>query len=135
MADQDPTDDAPPTSDETLAALLASGLSVPKAAKKVRLSERTLRRRLADAEFRRLLDGLKAEAVSAAAGVLGREMAASAEELVKLRRRSKDERVRLAAAKELLGAGAKVRQLEEIERQVTGLAERVDKLTAEKGAR
>jgi hypothetical protein len=128
-------DDAPKTTDEQLAALLAGGLSVVKAAKKANLCERTVRRRLATPEFRELLAGLRSEAVERAAAILGKSMAGSALELIKLRTKSKDERVRLTAAKELLGSGVKVRQIEELQREIGELTARLLLVERRKGKR
>ena len=129
MTDADPTDDpTTPDPDEVLAGFLASGLSAAKAGKKVGISERTVRRRLQDEGFRRQVDRLRAGIVSTAVGQLSASMAAAAGKLARLMR-SKDERISLAAAKEIIGAGLRARQLEDMERQVAELVARVDALT------
>jgi hypothetical protein len=107
--------------DEALAAHLAAGLSVPKAAAAVGVAERTIRRRLADPTFRRLLDQRKAELVGEATALLGRSMSAAAGELVRLMTESNDTKVRLMAAKEILAAGLKARQALDLERRLDDL--------------
>jgi hypothetical protein len=107
--------------DEALAAHLAAGLSVPRAAAAVGLGERTVRRRLADREFRRLLDQRKSELVSEATALLGRSMSAAAAELVRLMIESSDAKVRLGAAREILAAGLKARQALDLERRLDDL--------------
>jgi hypothetical protein len=107
--------------DEVLAAHLASGKPLAAAARAVEVSETTVRRRLADPAFRRLLDQRKAELVGEAVALLGKSMSAAAGELVRLMTESADQKIKLMAAKEILAAGLKARQALDLERRLDDL--------------
>jgi len=127
-----PTDTEP---DDVLAGHLAAGLSIVKAARRARMSERTARRRLEHPGFRARVDTLRAEIVGQAVGQLSASMTDAAAKLVELMG-STDEKVQLAAAREILGSGLRARQLEDVERQLAALAERLEVLTRKrKGTR
>jgi hypothetical protein len=112
--------------DEALAAALAAGKNFTQAGKVVGVCQRTVRRRLDEPEFRALVNRLKSELVESAVALLGKSMNAAASELAKLLKKSKDEKIRLAAAREILNTGLKARQVEEIERQLADLTARLD---------
>jgi hypothetical protein len=107
--------------DEALAAHLAAGKPLAAAARAVEVSETTVRRRLADPRFRRLLDQRKAELVGEAVALLGKSMSAAAGELIRLMTESSDQKIRLNAAKEILAAGLKARQALDLERRLDEL--------------
>jgi hypothetical protein len=107
--------------DEVLAAHLAAGKPLAAAARAVEVSETTVRRRLADPTFRRLLDQRKAELVGEAVALLGKSMSAAAGELVRLMTESSDQKIKLMAAKEILAAGLKARQALDLERRLDDL--------------
>lgn len=110
--------------DEALAAQLAAGLTVPAAAAKVGVGERTVRRRLKDPAFRQQVNDLKAEIVSRGVSILGRSMSGAAAELAKLMT-SKDERIRLHAAKSVIELTIKTRAAEDLERRIANLESRL----------
>ena len=110
--------------DDLLAFHLASGLTIARAAERVGVNERTVRRRLADAKFRKRLDDLRSEAVGRAVAMLADGMTKAAERLVGLVD-APDEKIALAACKAVLELGMRLRQAEETERKVEDLARRV----------
>src|SRR5262245_56284774 len=106
--------------DEVLAGHLAAGLPHAQAAAKAGVSERTVRRRLANAKFRKLVEELKGEAVGRAVNILGRTMSGAAVELAKLLK-SGDEKTRLQASKAIIELGLKARQHADLERRLDEL--------------
>lgn len=106
--------------DEALASHLAAGWSYQRAAAKCGVSLKTIYRRMREAQFRKLVDQRKSELVSLASAKLGKSMGAAARELARLMK-SSDERVRLAAAREILTVGLKARQLVDLEQRLDGL--------------
>jgi hypothetical protein len=129
--DREP-DDERTTPDDVLIVALAEGLSVPKAAAKANMGERTARTRLADPAFRKRVDVLRGELVDEAIAILGKSMSGAALELAKLVTESKDERVRLEAAKQIIAARLKARQMEDLQRQVEDLTRRLEALAAKR---
>jgi hypothetical protein len=124
-------DTAPPSKDDILAAHVASGLSLKKAAKKAGVGERTGQRRMADPEFRSRVDGLRRVIIGEAVGKLSVSMAAAAAKLAKLVK-SGDERIALAAAKEVVALGLKARRDEDLEWQIADLTTRFEVIVASK---
>jgi hypothetical protein len=106
--------------DEVLAGHLAAGLTTAQAAEKAGVSERTARRRLKDPRFCRRVQELKTEAVNRATGILGRSMAGAAGVLTRLLT-SDDERVRLQAARDIIGLTLKARRDEDLEQRMAEL--------------
>lgn len=119
-APSDPDDLPPPAedchdpADDLLAVALAAGREVAQAATDANVSERTAYRRLADADFRKRVNELRAAMVDRASGRLADSMADAATELRALLG-SADERIRLAAAKGILETTIKVREATEVE--------------------
>jgi predicted ArsR family transcriptional regulator len=103
--------------DAVLAGHLAAGLTHAQAAVKAGVSERTVRRRLDDPKFRKLVEELKGEAVGRAVNILGRTMSGAAVELAKLLK-SEEEKTRLQAAKAIIELGMKARQHADLERRL-----------------
>lgn len=116
------------TDDDILAGALATGVTCVEAAKLVGIHERTVRRKLKEPAFRARVDELRGEIVSGAVGMLAHRMAAATRKLCRLLK-SKDERVQLAAAKEIIGFALKGRADVDIASQVTELLARLDVLT------
>jgi hypothetical protein len=106
--------------DDVLAGHLAAGLPIKTAAEKTGMGYRTARRRLEDPQFCRQVQRLKGEAVSQAVALLGRSMAGAAGVLARSLT-SPDERIRLQAAREIIGLGLKARQAEDLEQRVAEL--------------
>lgn len=127
-------DDTARTPDDVLAAHLAGGMSLVKAAQKSGMSERSAQRRRADPAFRARVDGLRAAIVAEAVGKLSVSMSAAAAKLAKLVR-SKDDRVALTAAKEIVALGLKARRDEDMERQLADLNARLEALVTKEKRR
>jgi hypothetical protein len=115
------------SADERLAAALAAGRPVPKAAKAAAVSERTAWRRLADPAFRRRVAELRGRMVERAVGRLADAMADAAARLRKILRESRDERVQVAACRAVLEFGGRLHEqhellmrIEDLERQWAG---------------
>jgi hypothetical protein len=113
--------------DERLAATLAAGASIVDAAAAVGVNERTVRRRLDEPDFRKLLDGMKAEAIRLAVARLTADMGKAAGTLAGLLD-SSDERVRLSAGRAVLEFGIKGREALELEPLVAELTEVLEQL-------
>jgi hypothetical protein len=110
--------------DEALAVALAAEQTLRDAAAAVGLSERTATRRWADAAFRRHVAELRGEMVARSLGRLADGMAEAADVLRRLLA-SKNERVRLGAARTLLEWGVKLRESVELEERLRALEERL----------
>jgi TATA-binding protein-associated factor Taf7 len=93
--------DTPDSADEALVAALASGLSYVEAAEKCGISKATVCRRMRDREFRRRVAEARGDMVHELVNRLTSKMLAAADVAVELLK-SKDERVRLAAAEKLI---------------------------------
>jgi len=114
--------------DAALAVHLAAGLTATEAAVKVGVGERTVRRRLGTPAFRKLVDTVKAEAVTAAVAKLSGNMGKAADKLAALVD-SPDDKTALAAAKALLEMALKARAAEDLEHKMRELEARIDALT------
>jgi len=99
---------------------LAGGQTVRDAARQAGIGERTATRRAADADFRRRVAELRGEMTARAVGRLVEGMTAAADKLRQLVDAA-DERVALAAAKELLAAAVRIREATEIEERLRNL--------------
>jgi hypothetical protein len=120
--------------DELVIAGLAAGQSVPTVATAVGMSERNVRRKLADGEFAARVRAAKAQVVAEAVARLGAMMGAALERLAVLVDRG-DDRAALGAARTVLDMGFRGRTAEEMQRQIDDLVGRVEKLTADKWRR
>src|SRR5262245_66356005 len=107
--------------DEALALLLAGGRTHHDAAAAARVSERTVRRRLADPRFRERVAALRAAMVERAAAILAEGMAEGAAVLRQLALEGRSEAVRLGAARALLELGVRLRESVELEQRVAAL--------------
>jgi hypothetical protein len=94
--------------DSKLAVALACGESTVDAANQVGVSDRTVRRKMADPEFRRQVAELRAELMSRALDRIANSMTRAAEVLDKLLDSDKDF-VQLRAARSLLVLGQRLR--------------------------
>lgn len=88
--------------DDALLLALASGASIAKAAEKAGCSESTVRRRLADADFRAKVNDARNEMVRGAIGRLASLGIEAADELQRLIEDGKDDNVKLGAARAVL---------------------------------
>jgi hypothetical protein len=116
----------PPTGkkkgDEALLVALASGQSVPRAAQKAGVSQRTAYRRLRDPAFKARVTKARADMVERALGHLA---AGTTEAAVALRQllRHADAKVRLGAAKAILDSEMKLRAEVDLARRIEALEE------------
>ena len=111
------------TKDEALALALAAGASAAEAAKSVRLSVRTVKRRRADPAFMRRVAELRAEMVSRAVGRLSEAMTAAALQLRRLVLKGRSEQVQLGACRAVLELGNRLRESVELEQRLSALEE------------
>jgi hypothetical protein len=89
--------------DDVLAAALASGRSYREAGAAAGISERTVRRRMADPGFRGKVVGLRGAEIERTRGLILREAPAAVAALSDLAAGAESESVRLGAAKAVLG--------------------------------
>jgi transposase len=111
--------------DGPLVAALAGGLSVRAAAKKAGLAERTAYRRLDDPNFRRDVDQARREIITRATAKLAASSTKAADTLRRLLG-SKDERVRLSAARWTLRLLTHMLDHEELSDRVAALENKLD---------
>ena len=96
-----------------LALALASGMSVPAAAAEAQVCERTVRRRLKNPAFRRLVARLRGQMLEAALGRLAENMTRAADKVARLVD-SGNEAVALRAARTLMTVGLRLRDSVEL---------------------
>src|SRR5262245_1500924 len=89
------------TGDDALALLLARGRSIASTARTAKVSENTVRRRLADADFKARVEQLRRQLLDVAVRRLSDLMLGAADKLGKLLR-SKNEAISLGAARTIL---------------------------------
>jgi len=106
--------------DDALVAALAAGSTVPDAAKRANMSERTARRRLDDPAFRRRVSEARGELYSAAMGRLAAVATKAADTLEKLLTSTRDA-VALGAARSILELGQRLRESVELEQRIAAL--------------
>jgi hypothetical protein len=111
-------------SDGPLVAALAAGLSVRAAAKKAGLAERTAYRRLDDPDFRRDVDEARRAIITRATSKLAASSTKAADALRRLLW-SKDERVRLSAARWTLRLLTHMLDHQELSERVAALETRL----------
>lgn len=119
-AAQESNGQAETTSDDMLVELLASGLTYEAAGTELGLSSRTVRRRMANAEFRHRVEQARGEVLQELSGLLTVGALEGATVLRELAANAKAEQVRLGAARALLehlrgrASGIPVAEVEEI---------------------
>ena len=109
-----------PTGDVDLVLALAEGASVPEAAERGGLSERTVYRRLEDVEFRRAVSEVRSRVFDAAVGRLAALAARAVSTLERLMLHGEPS-VALRAAKTILEIGPRLRAFTELEERVAAL--------------
>ena len=113
-----------PAGEEELILALAAGASVRKAAEQAGISERTVYRRLADADFRRAVSEARDRLFDAARGRLADLASKAAETLERLMESDKPSVAR-AAAKAVLVLGPRLRE-SEFDERITRLEREAD---------
>ena len=115
------------TADSALALALARGMTLTDAAMEAGISFRTAIRRWTEPEFRRDVERIKTDIVSAAVAETAASMSKAAKTLTDLLD-SLDERIKLQAARTVMEMALKGRQIEEIERKQQELLDRLNRL-------
>ncbi len=113
-------------SDERLVLALACGATVEAAARQAGVSESTAFRRLANPDFRRRLNDLRADMVGRATATLTAASLESVKTLVALQSTSTPPATRLGAARAVLELAVKFRELVEFEGRLAMLERRMD---------
>jgi hypothetical protein len=111
--------------EDALLLALACGATAEGAARQCGLSERTVYRRLAEPEFRRQLQRVRADMVQRTAGALTAAATESVRTLLELQKPSSPPSVRLGAARAILEIGLKLREVSELEERLAELEERL----------
>jgi hypothetical protein len=110
--------------DSVLVTALAGGATVADAAKRAQVGERTVYRRLADAEFQREVTQARSAMVAQSSGRLAALSLAAATTLGLLLK-ADSETVRCTAARAILELGNKQRESDEFEQRIAALEERL----------
>jgi hypothetical protein len=116
--------------EDVLLLALACGATVEAAARQCQLSERTIYRRLAEPDFRRRLQALRADMVQRAAGLLTAAAVEAVKTLLDLQKASAPFAVRLGAARAVLEIGVKFREMADLEERLAALEEQLGSTAA-----
>src|SRR5262245_2012428 len=128
-----PTASTPPPSkgrkrgNPTLLMALACGASVPQAAAKAGISERTAYRRLTDPAFRARIETLRAEMVQRAAALLIAAAIHAAKTLIDLQASATPAAVRRRAARDILELSERLRHATILEKRLAALERQPDR--------
>jgi hypothetical protein len=123
------------SADEMLAAALAVGSSVQKAAEKAEVSESTAHRRLRSPAFRRRLKELRALIVDQAVSLASAGLCEAIMQLRLICREGKGEARRLLAAEKLVNAVLAIREHASNEAELAALEEAVRKKKKRRGSK
>lgn len=110
---------------DAFALAIAAGSTVRDAAKTARVSERTAYRRMEDPSFRRRVSEARHALTDRTIGILASASTVAATTLWALLKSGKDT-VRLGAARAILDAGQRLRELGEVEDRLVELEQRLD---------
>ncbi len=111
--------------DSTLVLALAAGTTVKEAAEQVGVGERTVYRRLEDAEFQRRVAAARSEMLSRGVGMLADATTEAVSTMRKLLA-AKSESVQLAAARAILELASRLRESVELEQRITELEQQAN---------
>ena len=111
--------------EDALLLALACGASVEQAPRQCHLSARTVYRRLADPDFNRRLQAVRADMVQRTAGALTAAATEAVRTLLELQKSTVPCAVRLGAAKAVLEIGLKLREVAEFEERLAALEEKL----------
>ncbi|HEV3339638.1 MAG TPA: hypothetical protein VG125_04760 [Pirellulales bacterium] len=117
-----------PAGEEELILALAAGATVREAAEQAGVGERTVYRRLADADFRRAVSEARGRMFDTALGRLAGLASKAAETLERLMESDKPP-VALGAAKAVLGLGPRLRESTELEERISLMEDQADEET------
>jgi hypothetical protein len=117
--------------DDILLETLASGGSIASAAERAKVHESTVRRRMANQNFRDQVSALRSQRITDAIGRLSTIAVAAADELYRLFRHGKGEQTRLVAARTVLTLALHGLEHELLVKQVREQGEALAALRAE----
>jgi ferredoxin len=117
-----------PAGEDELILALAAGATVREAAEKAGVGERTVYRRLADADFRRAVSEARGRMFDTALGRLAGLASKATETLERLMQSDKPAEA-LGAAKAVLGLGPRLRESTELEERISRLEDEGDEET------
>jgi hypothetical protein len=109
-----------PEKDSLLATALAAGANAPDAAEQLGLSLRTVRRRLEDPDFRRLVAELRAEMVASALGFMTDNLTRAARSVAGLLE-APEPHIRLRAARTMLSLTLRMREAVDLDTRLSEL--------------
>ncbi len=107
--------------EDTLLLALACGASVEAAAKQCQVHERTVYRRMEDADFKARLQELRNDMVRRACGTLTAASNEAVRTLLSRQKEATPAAVRLGAARAILEMGMKLREMVELETRMSEL--------------
>jgi hypothetical protein len=111
--------------DETLILALACGTPVEQAAAKAGLSVRSVYRRLKESGFKQRIQVVKAETMERAGSMLTAASMQAVKTLLTLQEGSVPHAVRLGAARAILDASIRYREITELQERVAALEEQI----------
>ena len=114
-----------PHPNDSLLLNLACGATIEAAAQKAGLSARTAFRRMADPDFQRQLQELRAEMLGRVGGMLTAASLEAVKTLIALQAANTPSAVRLGAARAILELGMKVREVNELSQRLSALEAQV----------
>jgi AcrR family transcriptional regulator len=107
--------------EDALLLALACGATVEAAAKQCGLAERTIYRRLKDADFKSRLQAVRSDMVGRSAGLLTAAASEAVRTLLALQKESAPPSVRLGAARAVLEVGMKLREVVDLQNRMEEL--------------
>jgi hypothetical protein len=119
--------------DDALLLALAGGLGIAAAARQAQVHERTVRRRLADADFRRRVNEARAAMVGEAVGRLALAGGLAAVTLAQLVKDAASDAVKLGACRAVLEHMFRGVEVDTLARQLAELAREVEALKHDRG--
>lgn len=120
--------------EDALLLALACGATVETAAKQCQLSDRTIYRRLKDADFKARLQGVRADMVGRSAGLLTAAASEAMRTLLSLQKENAPPAVRLGAARAVLEVGMKLREVVDLQNRMDELERLVESLQKQQPA-
>jgi hypothetical protein len=107
--------------EDALLLALACGATVEAASKQCGLSDRTIYRRLRDADFKARLQGVRSDMIGRSAGLLTAAASEAVRTLLSLQKDSAPPAVRLGAARAVLEVGMKLREVVDLQVRIEEL--------------